>query len=99
MRGYVQIQNTGTPGEPRCRVGFAVAGTVRRAVDRNRMKRLMRESYRRNKEALLPALAESGRSCAIMFLYSKNISHRRELPSYQQVESDIRRILKRIAES
>ena len=98
VRGYVQIRRGRTPGEPPCRVGFAVAGTVRRAVDRNRMKRLMRESYRRNKEALLPALAASGSSCAIMFLYSRNISHKRELPTYQQVESDIRKILMRIAE-
>ncbi len=62
------------------------------------MKRLMRESYRRNKETFLPSLAKSGRSCAIMFLYSKNISHARELPSYRQVENDICAILKRIAE-
>jgi ribonuclease P protein component len=45
------------------RVGVAVARGVRRAVDRNRCKRWLREALRREKGELLPKLA--GCKCAV----------------------------------
>jgi ribonuclease P protein component len=37
------------PGQPRRRAGFAVSRQVRRAVDRNRVRRRLREAYRHRK--------------------------------------------------
>ncbi|MDR1584640.1 MAG: ribonuclease P protein component [Prevotellaceae bacterium] len=41
----------------------------KRAVDRNRLKRLMREAYRLNKPELLTALKENGKQMLLAFHY------------------------------
>ncbi len=94
---FRELPSPASAPAPRCVVGFTVAKKVKRAVDRARIKRLLRESYRRNKELLLPALERSNRSCAVVFLFGKNVSHARQLPGYRQVEQDVRTVLKRIA--
>lgn len=45
----------------------------KKAVDRNRIKRLIREAYRKNKAELLYSfMNEQGKSCALMIIYSSN---------------------------
>jgi ribonuclease P protein component len=54
----------------------------KRAVHRNRVKRLIREAYRLNKQALLESLREKGNGLLIGFLFVGN-----ELPEWKSVEA------------
>jgi len=56
----------------------------KKAVDRNRIKRLSREGYRLQKEPLLRQLREKGLSMAVFFIYTG-----RELPDYPTVTEKI----------
>jgi ribonuclease P protein component len=53
------------------RVGFAVSKSVRRAVDRNLLRRYMRESFRRHKEVLAKRVGE-GTAISVVFLFAGN---------------------------
>jgi ribonuclease P protein component len=63
-----------------------------RAVDRNRIKRLMREAWRKNKHTLYTALNEQGKKLAIMLIYVGA-----ELPEYKLAEDKIILILQRLS--
>ncbi len=56
----------------------------KRAVKRNRVKRLFRESYRLNKQELQTVLKEKNKRIDIAFLYLKN-----ELPTYTEMEKAV----------
>lgn len=56
----------------------------KRAVKRNRVKRLIREAYRLNKKELIDFAIQSGKSYDIAFLYLKS-----ELPTYAEIEKAI----------
>ncbi len=49
-------------------LGFAVSRSIRRAVDRNRIKRIMRESIRIHSDAIIEA-SPSGLSIVMMLVY------------------------------
>ena len=63
-----------------------------RAVDRNRIKRLMREAYRKNKHTLYTALNEQNKKLGIMLIYVGA-----ELPEYKLAEDKIILILQRLS--
>lgn len=63
-----------------------------RAVDRNRIKRVMREAYRKNKYTLYTALNEQNKKLAIMLIYVGA-----ELPEYKIAEDKIILILQRLS--
>lgn len=65
----------------------------RHAVDRNRMKRLVREAYRLNKNILWNALQEKNFRLAIAFVCITDT-----LPTFRSVNKSIRKALIRIGE-
>jgi ribonuclease P protein component len=57
---------------------------LKKAVDRNKAKRLIREAYRKNKEELIKLLEKSPFEMHISIIYTAN-----EILSYQEIESKI----------
>lgn len=83
-----EILPSGSP----CQVGFSVPKRLfRHAVDRNRLKRLLRESYRLEKHFLFDALGQSGNRMALVFVYIAT----EELP-YSKVEPAVKKALQKI---
>ena len=98
LRGlYVLNAPLSKSAETSCVVGFAVARTVRRAVDRNKLKRFLRESYRRNKVILHPVIERLPTPLALVFLYTKGAAHVSDLPTFSEIETDMKKILGEIA--
>ena len=63
----------------------------RKAVDRNKIKRLIREAYRKNKHVLYEAFGKTPKKYALIFIYTGKI-----IISYKEVESKIILILQRL---
>lgn len=61
------------------------------AVDRNRVKRQIREAYRKNKHALVEQVAQSGRGLLVAFIYVSA-----EIESTEYVEKRVVRLLDKI---
>jgi ribonuclease P protein component len=90
------VLREGEDAPVRVTAGFAVPKTVRRAVDRNRIKRFMRESYRLHKQLLAPESLRVG--LVILFLYARGKSSPEGLPSYRDVEHDMIELLRYLAQ-
>ena len=64
----------------------------KKAVDRNKIKRFIREAYRNNKEILSVPLKEKNKNITLMLLFNSGKSE-----SYQEVETKIKLILQFLA--
>jgi ribonuclease P protein component len=72
--------------------GFSVSTKFfKNATDRNRIKRLMREGYRLQKNELLDAAKKNNKRLAVFFIYTGN-----ELPEYELVFEKTGSALKRL---
>lgn len=66
----------------------------KRAVDRNRIKRLVREVYRKNKSGLYTFLQAKEMQCAILVVFTG-----RKIPMYAEVEKKFLLTLQRLEEN
>ena len=64
---------------------------MKRAVDRNRFKRRMREAYRKNKTELYDFLSLQEKQCALMFIFKGGVNVKSEL-----IEEKICALLQRL---
>ncbi len=78
--------------QPPLQAGFT-AGTkhFKRAVKRNRIKRLLRETYRLNKHSLKTSLEERNMHLAVFFMFTG-----KELPEYPLVLEKMKMALEKL---
>lgn len=80
------------PSESPAQAGFSVPKKLfKHAVDRNSLKRLMRESYRHHKAELFDQLRRSDKRLALMFVYIA----KEELP-YAKIEPGVIKAIRKI---
>ena len=82
---------------PLFQVGFAVPRSFRKAVDRNRAKRILREAYRKNKQHLVSEVTARKSLCvSIVFLFKRCEQRLTRRNTYAEVEKDIQRIFEKL---
>ena len=85
---------TPLPTSSPAQIAFGVpVKSFRLAVDRNRVKRQMREVYRKNKSLIYEVLNGSEKQCAVMIVYTGKTKL-----SFSEVENKLKLILQRFGD-
>ena len=80
------------PTEATVKAGVGVSTRYfKKAVDRNRVKRLLRECYRLNKHPLLAYCTEKNIQVAVFFLYVD-----KQLPEFESLQTNMQLILSKL---
>jgi len=88
---YKMVDQLTTP----LQAGFSASSrNFKKAVDRNRIKRLMREAYRLQKNPLQEALQTKQQRLALFLIYTG-----RELPEYALVYEKVEVVLKKLLQT
>ena len=88
---YVQTENR----KFSLQAGFTVSSrNFKKAVDRNRIKRLTRETYRLQKNQLQNQLQENHKSLAVFFIYTG-----KELPEYLELFEKVKIALEKLGQT
>ena len=89
---YLDLQQIQETGQLQTGVG-APSRTFRKAVMRNRVKRLLREGYRLEKPAFITSTALQGKRVNLFFLYTDAT-----VLSQVEIQEKISQLLKRLSE-
>ncbi|HPD65723.1 MAG TPA: ribonuclease P protein component [Bacteroidia bacterium] len=85
------FKNTELPEKVPAQVMFGVSRkSFKKAVDRNYLKRLLREVYRTNKHLIYSKLIEKNMQAAILIVYTPNI-----ICDYQKLQKSIVRLFEK----
>ena len=79
------------------RIGFAVPRReVALAVERNRLKRLMREAFRTNKDGLLEAVSRMDLQLALVLIFRRAGHTNIRQIRYASIENDLKNVMSKI---
>lgn len=91
---YIQHEASPESSEPAVSILVSVSKKrFKRAVKRNRVKRLIKEAYRLNKGAFAQLASLNGTNFDIAFLYLKS-----ELPEYAEIEKAVLKTVRTLSE-
>jgi ribonuclease P protein component len=96
VRLFYVVEETSSSG---VRVGFAVSRSIRGSVRRNRIKRLLRESYRLQKQPLMHALQNCGSAISSVLMYVGPNPEKASLLRLNDVQTQVGELLERLAKS
>ena len=89
LRIFYSFQNCPATIKPQVRAGFVASSrNFKTAVDRNRIKRLIKEAWRLQKNELEKTLHEQSLNLNVFFIYTG-----RELPPYDEIYSNMKKII------
>lgn len=72
-----------------CKIVIAVPKRrIKNAVDRNRIKRLIKEAYRRNKSDICAFYKDNMQVCHLVVLYTGNMN-----PTFDSINNNLRKLL------
>jgi ribonuclease P protein component len=92
FRIFYSLQNNPASINQSLQAGFGASSrNFKTAVDRNRIKRLIKEAWRLQKNDLGNSLKEQNRKLDVFFIYTG-----KELPAYEEVYTSMKKIIAKL---